>query len=35
MIANIAMCGALVGLFGLMSILFYAVSGDEKKAKKN
>ncbi len=35
MIANIAMGGAVVGIIGLIGILFYAISGDEKETKKN
>ena len=34
MIANIAMGGAVVGIIGLIGIL-YAISGDEKETKKN
>jgi len=36
MIANIAMGGAIVGIIGLIGILFYAISDDEiKSTKKN
>lgn len=35
MIANIAMSGAVIGMLGLIGILFYAISGDEKETKKN
>ncbi len=36
MIANIAMGGAILGVLGLIGILFYAISDDEiKSVKKN
>lgn len=35
MIANIAMGGVMVGIVGLIGILFYAISDDEKDTKKN
>ncbi len=35
MVANMAMSVAIMGMFILIGILFYAISGDEKDMKKN
>lgn len=33
--ANFAMGGVIIALIGLMSMLFYAISDDTKRIKKN
>ncbi len=34
MIANLAIGTVIIGIFGLLGILFYAISDDEKEIKK-